>query len=219
MMDRDERVVDEALKNRGVYELRPALPAGVPRTLVVCGVSRSGTTMLVRMLHALGLFMGDVRKWRRNCEAPELYEPLEQGDRHGFTRQLRTYEREQGSFGFKRPDAVHHCEMIDACARSPHYVVAFRDMLAISLRNRLSLEMDLLSGLRDAWHRYGRVLDMVETSTKPCLLVSYEKAIHDPAHLAERLAAFAGLLVGSEQIEQAVACCRPGDPRYLLPLR
>src|SRR5579862_9435828 len=36
-----------------------ALPSGVPRTLIVLGAARGGTTMVAQMLHDLGVFMGE----------------------------------------------------------------------------------------------------------------------------------------------------------------
>ena len=62
-------------------------------------------------------------------------------------------------------------ETFEQCFRNIHYIVAFRDPLAIALRNNLSMREKFLPALQNAAHGAADLVKFVTTSDKPMLLV------------------------------------------------
>ena len=52
------KIAKESLVNKGLAEINPE-PFSGEATLVIVGLTRSGTSMMSSLMHAFGVFMGD----------------------------------------------------------------------------------------------------------------------------------------------------------------
>lgn len=200
-----------SLLNYGMQVLNgPGEPE--PATYVVLGLARSGTSMIARCLHALGVPMGD--KLSAVYEDVVVSRAMEGGTLEQVREVVAQRNAQHPRWGFKRPAAIHFIERYERELRNPRYIVVFRDVLAIANRNRISIEQDLLQGLRTAAQEYQTLVELVSALRRPTLLVSYEKALLEPEAFVEAMAAFTGTAQG-ESRRAALAAIEPGGDAYL----
>ncbi len=108
-------------------------PAGEQASVLVTGLGRSGTTMVSRILSALGLFMGD-RLSRSTNEDKEFRKIIKTGNMAEFEEHCRRRDERFDRWGFKFPAARHNLSELVLAMRSPRVVVTSRDPLATVLR-------------------------------------------------------------------------------------
>lgn len=169
--------------------LNPAEQPEPQRTYVMFGTRRGGTSMTAGVLRALGLDLGDVGR-RKNNEDPNFQSG-------GPTRMRAAIEKrnaEQDVWGWKFPAAATYLPAVFRSIRNPFLVVVYRDPVAAALsqarldgrHNRRSARISLHEGNANTNMNTGFVL----ATDRPCLLISNEKALHDPSPLIDELADF-----------------------------
>ena len=101
--------------------------------------------------------------------------------------------------------------------RNPVYVVLFRDVLAIAVRNAISMRADVLASMSDALERYAAIVRFVERLRAPGLLVSTEKVLARKEAFVDYLVDYLGLgaAVGPEERQRAVDFITLIPPYYL----
>jgi hypothetical protein len=204
----------EERHNFGFITLNPSHAQRDYKTIVVTGVSRSGTSMIARAFRAGGVFMGrhldDVV-----YEDAEIADALERQDRECLARLAA--ERNAGFpvWGFKRPnlDEVLPPEAAELF-RNPHFVVSYRDPVAIAKRNRISEHHDEAQSLRAAAGASCRMMEFSLALPCPTLLVSYEKALQSPEAAVDRLISFCGLAVAPATRQEMIATVEPNREAY-----
>lgn len=200
--------------NEGISVLNPR-PPGPVMTVGVTGLGRSGTTMVSRTLVALGLPMGE-KLTPRTSEDKVIQTQLKAGDISAFGELCQARSAECAKWGFKVPALRGVIVKASRKMVEPRYVVTFRDIQAVSMRNNLSMGVDSLQALRSAAVQYVNLVDRLSKLDAPVLLVSYEKALANPSRFVEALAEFCGLSVDAAEIESVAAeNVRNGDPRYM----
>jgi hypothetical protein len=122
---------------------------------------------------------------------------------------------EHDLWGFKLPMAIQVLDTLSVTIRNPYFIFVFRDVLSSSMRENLAVDLPLWEGMRRGLEYYGSVVAFVQRTTKPCLLVSYEKAIQDVDRLLESIVAFAGLKPSEDRIQEAIRQVKPNHPEYL----
>ncbi len=192
-------------------------------TIIVTGVARGGTSMLAQVLDRLGLFLGDVRD-PVVVEDTEILGALQSSDMDRLEGIIADRNQRFQKWGFKVPNLHNFLPAADARRfRNPRYVVVFRDTLAVARRIELSEYLDAAGAIREAGVesiREAGVEVMKFTSyvcalTAPALLISYEKALHNPELVIEAISAFCGLTPSDEQKAAAVAAIIPDHPNYI----
>ena len=202
-----------SLINDGALVLNPE--DGAPteqRTVVVVGVARGGTTMPAQALHALGVHMGD--KLSAVYEDVEICRPMEADDLDGFRKIVSERNLKHQRWGFKRPAAIQYMQRYVSELRNPNFIVMFRDIMAISNRNRISVGQDPVAGLEAAASQYVELVKFVAGIRNPVLLLSYEKSIRSPHQFVESIARFAGI-DDPDRIQAALSTINPENPAYL----
>ncbi len=200
------------LRNNGMLVVREEKDAPAERTFIVIGVARGGTTMVAKALHDMGVHMGD--RISAVVEDVEVFRPMENGDM-GALRQIVTKRNTAyAKWGFKRPAAIGYVRKFESEFRNPNYLIVFRDILAVTNRNRLSVGQEALSGLRIAAQEYVKLAELVDALNAPTMLISYEKALLEPDGFVAGLAAFAGV-EDAALLRRARANVAPGNERYL----
>ena len=201
------------LVNMGIVEINPQ-PFTGEATVVIAGLTRSGTSMIGSLLHCLGVPLGP-KFDKAVFEDVELAGLLESGDGEGFTRAVNARNAAHPVWGFKRPNAYRRLDHIAGQLRQPRLIVLFRDVLAIAMRNHVSMQMEVLPSLPGYIEEYGLLAQNLARVTCPALLVSYEKFIQFPEPSIMQVAAFCGIEIGPEKLERAMGVIANGPDIYL----
>lgn len=188
-------------------------PVGAPRTAIVLGPERSGTTMVATMLAALGVFMGQAPDGMAQDRAitPLLWDP----DHHrgALERMIADRNRRHAVWGLKLAGVIQ--PRAYALMRAPHAVVVLRDPLAIAQRLMVSERVSVRSALARAQADVARHVAYALETPLPCLAVSYERAHADPDRLAADLCEFLGLEPDLNALDRAARSYAPRNPDYL----
>lgn len=200
----------------------PTLPAGQPRTLIVLGAARSGTTMVARMLYDLGIFMGEALSGTYQDRAMDeisraLFHRQIDIAHPAIERVLRQRDRQFAVWGWKFP--THVFEALYARTRNPHLIVTFRDPLAIATREATSHGYNIAPCLERALAQTADFGSFVLATALPCLSISYERGLARRAELVEALVDFAGITAPPSARQDAARRARPGSARYLAASR
>ncbi len=216
---------DDLPLNSGLAILNEGGSEAGPKTVIVVGHARSGTSMVARALHIAGLPMGLPSPVLSNYEDKELVAVLRDaieappldGDR--LDELICHRNSRHGSWGFKAPAALNSLSYLIQRTRNPHVVVVFRDILATSLRESLAAQADTWESLESSLSYEILVLRFLRNTDIPCLLVSYEKALMNPRYLCEQLARFTNLESDSDWMDRAVLEMNPSQRDYLEDVR
>ena len=200
--------------NYGLALLNPA-PIGETATIIATGLGRSGTTMVARVMAALGVAMSPDTS-ARTAEDKKILATVKERDFAEFTALCRQRDALTSRWGFKCPALRNVMLKWEPAIRQPRYIIVFRDLLAIALRNQISLGQDLSIALQSASKSYAQLLQQLERMTAPALLISYEKALQYPVRTVLGIADFCGIEVDETQaVQVASQCIVNGDPNYL----
>lgn len=202
-----------APRNSGVW-VRHARPNTRAETYIIVGLPRSGTSMVAGCLKHLGIFVGK----RANdivFEDIALSSAIEAGDLARARNLIRDYNARHDRWAWKRPAAWKALPRLLPLFRNPRLIVPFRDVLAISLRNRISVQTDVDLGLVSHTQEYLELLRALDDVQVPTLLLSYEKALLSPARFLDSLVEFCGLSPAEEPYRQALEFIEPDPVRYL----
>jgi hypothetical protein len=187
-------------------------------TVLVIGLPRSGTSMVAAVLKALGVFIGE-QVDNAVFEDRELAALLGSGDTGRLTQFIAQRNAAHSVWGFKRPEAYRQLEQLCRVCRNPRVIVTFRDVLAIALRNNISMQIDPIQSLPRIADEYRVLSATISRLSVPCLLVSYEKALQYPLEMVGKIAAFCGLEASEAQIKQAAEVVENGSATYVRAAR
>jgi len=208
----------DKLKNNGMVILNPQV-GEKEKTIIVSGVARSGTSMVAQVLEEMGVFMGN-EKNNSSYEDIQIARLMEDGSEgKNLKRFIQKRNQEFEVWGFKRPKAVEYIHGLEHQFRNPYYIILFRDILAISIRNNISVGTKLLPNLKKTHQRIQKVLEFLSQTDKPCLLISYEKALLNREYFIKYLATFVGLEANDERILKAINGIQLNKPQYLYSSR
>jgi hypothetical protein len=183
----------ESLVNQGVILARPGNGTSGPRTFIVTGTQRSGTSMIAAILRQIGVFMG-ARINENVVEDEDIAEVLSREDLDGLRAIIRGRNETQGTWGFKLP-------MLDrdlganafSMFRDPHVILMFRDPAAVAVRGALSDYDEPMKRLREAVAEQAALVAFADRLRCPLLVLSYEKALAFPDVCVDAVLAFCGL--------------------------
>lgn len=204
---------DHGLINKGLAVINPS-PCGAEATFVVVGLPRSGTSMLSSLLKGFGIFIGEAVD-SAVYEDVEVARFIDAKDYKSLKTFIETRNGQHAVWSFKRPNAYRVLPKIIPLLRNPRVIVMFRDVLAIAMRNHVSMQMSLVPSLPRYAEEYRDLVEIIASLTCPMLLVSYEKFIQFPKESIERTAEFAGVSVPPDLMEQMLSMVRNGPEIYL----
>ncbi|MBY6190513.1 hypothetical protein KUV22_08810 [Microbulbifer agarilyticus] len=185
-----------------------------PRTIVVVGVARGGTSIVAGALTKLGLPMGE------RCHEPvfedlRLSQAFEGQSEEAFEDVVAAYNAEYEAWGWKRPSTISQLDKLEQSLRNPHFIFVFRDLFSIANRNAISMKQDVKVGLQKALDDYGKIVGFLQRSLSPIMLVSSDKVVRHKRGFIEQLTGFAGLEPGGEEVEAALKFISPDPADYL----
>jgi hypothetical protein len=205
------------LINRGFLRVRD-IPATETATIIVVGIPRSGTSMVASVLKTLGLFIGKEIDGAV-FEDREIAAAIDSRKLARFAAIAEARNAEHRMWGFKRPEAYKQLAKLCSACRNPRVIVPFRDMLAIALRNKISMQMDALEQLPRLAAQYDALTTAVLRAAVPTLLLSYEKSLQFPSETVTEIASFCGIQADRETISKAAEIIKNSEARYLRSAR
>ncbi len=203
------------LINDGLISVNTQPASPEVRTIIATGVARSGTSMIAQLLRMAGLFMGHdldeivfedhaITDAFTSTAADTLAQLVSLRDEHAKL------------WGFKRPHLFEHDAVrLQETFRNPHFIITFRDPVAVARRNGISEHVEIGKALREAAADAQRCLAFALELTCPVLMVSYEKALLRPVALVEELASFCGLNPSEECRGRMVAAIKANRDEYV----
>ncbi len=207
---------DDSLVNKGIIVNRPAgfFPPG-PRTFIVTGLHRSGTSLVAAILQQAGVFMG-----RQISDAvfedEEMLAALRSGDLGTLQRLIADRNAGHATWGFKVPVAYTHLRPEHlALFNNPHLIVPFRDIASISVRKTLSEYKDSMQALRETVEQLDAMVTFLGNVNVPSLLLSYEKAVTLREDFVDALIGFCGLPDSAGLRARSVELIEPNRRHYI----
>ena len=201
------------LLNDGVIVVRP--PNTAPRTLIVTGPHRSGTSLVAAILQRAGVFIGsevnDIV-----YEDEEVDRTLVSGDAAALRRLITERDAAHQVWGFKIPMLCRDLprERL-SWFTNPHLIVMFRDPVAMAVRTAVSEYQDPVQSLRHASAEQNSMFTFVDTLDCPTVLLSYEKALMMPEPFIDAVVRFCGSAPDPNVRSGFVSIIEPGRERYV----
>ena len=207
------------LENHGVFALNCEAISGehtLPRTLIVLGAPRGGTSAVAGALAAAGLYMGQGAS-EPVFESLALANAIEKGEDEKVRELISAFDAEHDVWAFKRPGFNNYVGRYHSFFRNPVYLVILRDPVATANRGYISgrLKANFTRKLHHILSIHSRILGFLDDSGAPAVLISYEKLLHSPESTLRLVFAAAGLQVGHEALAAATAFVDPSPPEYL----
>lgn len=177
-------------------------------TVLVLGTPRGGTSVVAGICHMLGVPMGiDIDE--SNMEDREFRRILAGGDVRTGAREYFTRARHRRSLvGVKSPVVIDRLGEFYSAVTEPVLVVVSRDVYATAQREECSGQ-EFFASLREVIRRKFAVLDFVEETDAPLLVVSYERLLQDPDRAVGSLALFITGSHDQDLVGRTAALVRP----------
>lgn len=213
MSDSNDQAIQSKMRNKGHHIINPDSNPAAQKTIIVLGCARSGTSMVAGVLHKLGLSVG-----RRHDDATyediDLSMSFENNDLDTADSIISEYNQQHDIWAWKRPGLLDYHQQAAKMVRNPYYIAVFKDIFAISNRNRISMEADLLGNMGKVIQEHIKLLDILKSIDAPCLMLSNEKVLQNKAEAVGAIAEFVGTGTTAQQ-EAAVDFITPNRTKYL----
>ncbi len=159
-------------------------------TLVICGTSKSGTSIAAYALRCAGYDLGNLTGSKTHAD-PEMSDALQNG---GLETVLKRRNAAKSRWGFKLPDAIFHLEKLDETLRNPVFVVTYRNPLAIG-RSKVKDApeffapgaLGLTAAITDGLERTLEATKACRNIFAPALLVDMDKANSAPDRVVSEI--------------------------------
>lgn len=204
--------MSKELVNKGVAVIGNNDEGKIP--VVIVGAARGGTSMVAGALAKLGVFMGD-QALPPVFEDVRLSEKFESKDFIAAGNIVSEYSSSHECWGWKRPSSIDYLSEVGHVFDRARYIFIYKDIFAISQRNSISMQSEILPEMQRALNQYARTLEFLGSTSAPAMLLSYEKTLLDPVNLINSLIAFCRLTPSTDQINSAVNFVRPDPQDYL----
>lgn len=159
-----------------------------PRTYIVFGEMRGGTSMVAGVMRGMGVYMGpDIAAENHESAAfkkrpiPDLREAVEAANKlHDV-------------WGWKNPHAADYIDRIWGDLRNPHLICVFRDSVSNARGLNRWHPIGSIQGVHQSLLRQQQNLGTILMRNCPSLLISYEKAVRHPDQFVTELSKWMGV--------------------------
>ena len=190
-----------------------------PKTVVIFGSARGGTTMTARVVSSFGINLGD--DLGVNCEdsAFNLEQLGLKASLHSaqitkyMESEIAVRNQRFETWGWKYPNASLYLPDLISSLRNPHLICIFRDCMAATARmtrKTLKEQGDPFDVLDRFYSIQKSNLDLIKSCDSPSLLCSYEKAIAHPRLFVKQVACFLGIQLNKQQLNDSASEITPG---------
>ncbi|HVX35846.1 MAG TPA: hypothetical protein VHC71_06480 [Hyphomicrobium sp.] len=171
------------------------------KTVMVLGVERGGTSMVAGILRGLGVNMGERAGF--NHEDPQFLAE----DPDVLLRRIQTRNKQADVWGFKIPKQIQLMDFFESSLRNPYYVIVFRNLLAIADSWQQRGAGSVVDSIDRTLRYYNLIVEHCKKTTRPVLILNYERAVASEAGKEEAVRAlgdFLGLEVDAATLERAL---------------
>lgn len=207
--------------NLGTITLRQAektvLAADQPLTVIVSGVGRSGTSMVAKVLDAIGIPMGKTDNLAV-YEDQEFLRALLFFDFTHMAKLIDTRNTAHIRWGFKFASIQNHILPPQLLKfRNPHLILVMRDPVAIASRSAFSdgERQTPEEAIANVAQQSFDMMSLIQKAECPTLLMSYEKFVSFPDNAIDSIASFCGLTLTDDQRARALTAIEPNNPQYI----
>ena len=202
------------------WHQKTVLDASSPKTVVIFGAARGGTTIVARVVQSLGIHLGDDIGINLEDDAFNLQKlqllPSKEPEALKASLLQTIQERNQARdvWGWKYPNAARYLPLILPALRNPLFICVFRDCISTSSRMlgpKMSKGKNPLNVLDVNLNTQMENLRLMRNSNVPSLLCSYEKSISDPTDFVKTLANFLGVNFNKRVLKAAAEQIVPGS--------
>lgn len=185
------------------------------KTFIILGVARGGTSLIAGSLSHLGIFSGDLSA-EPVYEDRKLAEAFEAKNDKLAKTIIDEYNRRHNIWAFKRPQSIEYIEKLHSMVRNPIYLVVFKDIFSIANRNKISMKLDIIKGMRIAFNGYQKIFDFLEKNEINGVLFSYEKIMASREDFVDILVELADLKDFTDS-KKSIVCdfITPNPQKYL----
>ncbi|NVJ97121.1 MAG: sulfotransferase [Alphaproteobacteria bacterium] len=175
-----------------------------PKTVVITGAARGGTSMVAGTVRELGINLG--ARLGENHEDPQFLPK----DLDHIRSIVAKRNEDLDTWGWKMPHSLAYLDEIEADLRNPHIILVWRNVLATALSqvNRSGATID--NALAYSQARLQEMIEQLAKFKSPVLLVNYEQAVRDPEEFVNTLAEYLDVQVTADMKKN---CLRFIDPK------
>lgn len=162
-----------------------------PRTYIIFGSMRGGTSMVAGVMRGLGINTGpDVDE---NNQESKAFNGRSSDD---MAETIKIQNTEHNVWGWKNPNAVDYLDRIWADIRNPHLICVMRDPVANAQGLNRWHPMGRIQSAQESVLRLQKNLNMISLRRCPSLMISYEKAVNTPDLFIDEFASWLGADAG-----------------------
>lgn len=180
----------------------PEGPPG-PKTVLVVGQPRGGTSAVAAVLGALGVYMGDPCELRNNGAFESFV--FVHGTAREKIREVERLNREKDLWGWKQPFGVEALNNLPEGVRDLYCVFVFRDLVALLQSYRHHANASYGDATAFVSQRQAELWKASQATGWPSYLVSYERMKTAPYEFVMPLCEFLGLDVPMHKKTEAMA--------------
>jgi len=165
---------------------RSKQPIVGPKTALVFGATRGGTSVIAGAVRGFGFFMGDNLPVN-NEDADFVRKPIA-----AMKATIQQRNESFGNWGWKYPMAAAYLDELLPGIRNPVLIVVCRDIAAVASWQKGNLRKRVSAGLEYALLQNQKNLLLSLRWRLPSLFVSYERATGDASSFVSELGEFLG---------------------------
>lgn len=172
-----------------------------PRTLLVTGMGRSGTSALASLIEYQGIYLGKAAKNPTQDDRRFAISIVEGTD--DYKKILAKRNEEHEIWATKSPRYRRQLDFVISQLRNPMIIIAHRDVVGVSVRNRLADVVDFgMPSMIDYLNVHAGTIERIIGTGIPQLHLSFELLSGTFETAARAIAEFAGVEPRIEGLQQ-----------------
>lgn len=169
-----------------------------PKTVIVVGPSRSGTSMVSGLVKLLGVYMGEQtnrthedKRFLRNVPIDEKLNTIKKRN------------EQYSSWGWKMPAAKSYITDLYPHLRNPYFVVSVRNPINICLsKNNRTGDPELHKIFNSSLKYYSNIVSTINDFGCPLLLANYDLGLVEPEKYTQSLSEFLSISPSAAQKQE-----------------
>lgn len=142
-----------------------------PKTVVIMGAPRGGTSMVAGTVRELGINLG--KRLGENHEDPRFLTR----ERDKLLKVIGERNEQNDDWGWKMPHSIDYIDEIEGELRNPHFILVWRNVLATAISQVNRSDTDLHNALQFSMERQHTMVEKAAKLNGPILFVDYDRAI------------------------------------------
>lgn len=196
-------------------EIAIKAPSKEPKTVIVVGNGRGGTSAIAGAIHLLGVRMVETGS-ELNSEDFEIVHAYQSFKKHGHiecVKRIGELIEDRNSrykiWGWKDPAADLYLEGVIGLCKNPHFIFVFRNLFDIAMSHVNTKSGTIEVAMDVCLNRYLRYWNLLQKFSCPTLMVSYENSLLERKETIKRIVSFLGISPTRNQTSNAVNFLNP----------